>query len=50
MPVKNPVPATLTLEELMNEFDSEVERLEEEKRQLDEEFTSGRAYMRMKFV
>jgi len=49
MPVRNPVPATLSLDELMSEFDSEVERLEKEARDREEEFTSGRAYLRMRF-
>lgn len=49
MPVKNPAPAPLSLEELMEEFNSEVNRLEDDRRQLEEEFTSGRAYMKMKF-
>lgn len=49
MPVHNPVPATLSLEELMEEFNSEVERLENDRRELEEEFRSGRAYLRMKF-
>lgn len=40
---------TLSLDELLNEFDSEVERLETDRRNLEEEFTSGRAYMKMKF-
>jgi len=49
MPVHNPIPGTLSLEELMEEFNSEVERLENNRRKLDEDFTSGRAYLRMKF-
>jgi len=49
MPTDNPIPGTLSLEELMEEFDSEVERLENNRRELEEEFTSGRAYLRMKF-
>ncbi len=49
MPVHSPIPGTLSLDELLNEFDSEVERLETDRRNLEEEFTSGRAYMKMKF-
>jgi len=48
MPAHNPIPGALSLEELMEEFNSEVERLENDRRELEEEFSSGRAYLRMK--
>jgi len=41
--------ATLSLDELMSEFDSEVERLESEQKQREEEYNSGLWVMKRNF-